>query len=245
MDGRNSLTRAFIIALLTLSRAAHPDPGFGVANLSIPSYERYTLKGVDADKKEVSVTIEYALREDRQTKQKFWEIVSTQSMQGAKTDLALTVRLADLQPVAFKRTYTYEEGSYTDTFDLKNQTVTNTDPKQFFCASTEALIYVLRAFPFASGTKEITVRTFGSRSGGFSLSVKNNGLRNTRLASGESVDAFEIELGVDIPFWSAFIPKSFYYFKNDPQKTIVKIKASFKADGKITELELEGYTKSN
>jgi hypothetical protein len=201
----------FGIIVLFLSPSSFcVDKGFSIDNLTILPYERFTLKGADPDKKEVIVTIEYNLKDDAQTGKKMWMINSSQVLQGTKTDLTAVMRLADLDAVSFKRIRTYEEGSYTETFELGNQPVENKDPKQFFCANTEMLLYVLRAFPFASDTKEITVKTFGSKNGGFNLSVKNNGLRKIAMKSGDNPDAYELEVSVNIPVWSAFIPKSYY-----------------------------------
>jgi hypothetical protein len=245
-QGKGWVYRCALITILILVQVALAgQASFNIDNITIAKYEKYTLKGLNTDQKELSYVIEYNVKEDQQAKKKTWEISSTQMLGGSRTDSTVVIRLADLQPSYSKSVRTYDEGSYADTYELANERIANDDPKVFFFANPQMLLYVLRTYPFASETKEISVRTFGSKAGGFNMTVKNNGVKKLKLKNGDACDAYELELGVDIAFWSAFIPKSYYYFKNDPQKTFIKFRGAIMPGSKEIEMELESYSVKN
>jgi hypothetical protein len=191
------------------------------------------------------MVIEYTVQTDEPAKANSWLVRTTQTFPDSKTEANIVIRQSDLQPISYSTVRTYKEGSYTATFDYNNRSVKNDDPKLFFCANPETLIYILRTFPFSGEIKEISIRTFGSRDGGFNFTIKNNGLKRIKLKSFGDTDVYELELGINIPFFSAFIPKTYYYFKNDNQKTFVKFKGTFMPGTQENEIELSEYSTKN
>ncbi|MBI4977209.1 MAG: hypothetical protein HZC28_06980 [Spirochaetes bacterium] len=232
----------FIITVCMFTALLSAQHGISAANIASFASEHCLLTGTDTDGSTLRIMMDTAAAVDARSKTRTWNITSLQHFPGISSDNRLSVRLSDMQPFRATNARFFKEGGYAETFLLTNESVPNDNPKVFFIASPQLVMYVLRAFPFTSSTKEITIRMFGSRENGFNFTIRNNGLKRVTLKGFDACDAYELELGVDIPLFSAFIPKSYYYFRNDPQRSFVKFRGALMPGAKESELELAEYS---
>lgn len=222
----------FLIFPLTLTAQT-----FTITNISVPAYERYLLRDLDGGQ---TMALEITTASDKRFGQ-VWSVVAVTTFPEMKNEAVITIRHSDLQVVNANETRTFKDGSVRETFELKSLSATN-DDKAFLISNPQSIGYIMRTFPFAAGEKQIMLRFLGSRGGGMNFYVKNNGLKKIELKTFGKIDAYELELGVDASLFSAFIPKTFYYFRNDAQKTFVRFKGSFMPGAKENDLELVEYT---
>ncbi|MEK6795523.1 MAG: hypothetical protein AABZ39_12140 [Spirochaetota bacterium] len=210
---------------------------FNITNITVPAYERYLLRDLNGGQ---TMALEINSVNDKRFGPS-WSVNAVTTFPEMKNEASMIIRHADLQVVSAAETRTFKDGTVRETFELKSLTATN-DDKGFLVSNPQSIGYIMRTFPFTSGERQITLRFLGSRGGGMSFYVKNNGLKRIDLKTLGRIDAYELELGVDASLLSAFIPKTFYYFRNDVQKTFVRFKGSFMPGAKENDLELVEYT---
>ena len=56
--------RLIILILIFLPLSLFSQASFAAGNIVIPAYEKYIMKGLDSDKKEIGYVIEYQLKEN-------------------------------------------------------------------------------------------------------------------------------------------------------------------------------------
>lgn len=215
--------------------------GFNVQNLNkIPSYERYVFSAEGTTFKEAPVVIEYTVK-DNGKKNALWVIKGEMPINKTFIEEQYTVRLEDLNVLAYSRTQKFDRGTHKTSGKLAVNTHTG-QPDEFIVSTLQAIMYLLRTYPLDSNLKEIYVRAPQQTKGKMNLKIKNKGLKKVKTVRYGEINAYNLEVSLVVPVVGAFLPNIDYYFLDDDVHTLVAMKGSFSMTGKNMEVQLVSYT---
>lgn len=218
--------------------------GFSIKNLQeIPDYERLVFVGKNSEGKTFKAIIEYNTTNIKG--EKMWIIDGTMPLPNAHIEETYHVLHKNLLIDYYIRTQTFDRGKYTMTGVFEDMDVYTGKDDDFIITTLQGLMYILRTFPFESNIGDISIRTAQQSENRMNFKVRNKGNKKIITPRYGEIDVYELELRLDIPFIGAFIPKIYFYFKNDKSKTLVSMKGNFGMMNQSMEFDLTEYHSEN
>lgn len=213
---------------------------FSFDNLQkVPNYERYEFSGNDFRGKKMPIVFEYEIHKEGD--ESFWKVSGNMNLSRANIDENYKVRLDDLKILSLNRIQSFNGGRNISSFEYET-TAPDDDSTEFVVSTIQGLIYLLRAYPFESEIKEISIRTPQQRKGKLNFNVKNKGIKKLNTESYGEIEVHHLQLSLQVPVIGAVIPKLNFYFKDDSRKTLVALqgKMPIAEEGEI-DIELIKY----
>lgn len=210
---------------------------FSIKNLKeVPKEELYVLSATSTRYGILPVVIRY--NNDGTT----WSVTGRMKIKDKQIDEEYKIKLSNLLITDSKRVIKYKRGTVTN-ISILDVNIATTDPNEYLVSTIPALMYVLRTFPFEENSKSVNVRAPSQEKGRLNLRVKNKGLKNMKTKNWGELEVWHLEVSVKVPVIGGFLPELDIYFKNDPQKSLVRIKGMMPGTGNKVDIELTKYEK--
>lgn len=213
-----------------------PVQNFSVRNLrEIPSYEYYRFRADDAQKDEKPVVIEYRSENGQ------WHVSGSMPINRTHIEESYVFDLQTLNVLSYESRQVFDRGSrhtkVVQTVDTKTD-----EPNEFLIGPFQALMYVLRTFPFQGPQRVIRVQAPQQESDRVGIQVRHRGeTRFETPATGVVTGVQVIEVSVRVPLVGGFLPRVTYYFLPNERGQLIALEGAFSMDGKNRVLRLQEY----
>lgn len=225
-----------LLLTMTLFSFGAARNNLSAANLkTIPSYERYEFKGSSTKHDNLPVVIEYFKKDS------LWETKGSMGIGNKKIDERYKINIRNLLITEYWRDLSYPRGVTKTHATIQADTQTD-DPQEFIVSNISGLMYILRTYPFDRPVDKIMVRSPSQEKGHMNFMIKNRGMKKMNIPAFGECDVYNIEVSLVIPVVSGVLPKLNYYFRNDPQKTLVAMKGLMPGSGSKIDIVLKKYS---
>ncbi|MBD3418592.1 MAG: hypothetical protein GF398_00595 [Chitinivibrionales bacterium] len=240
MWSKKALLIIAIFCSAIISRTHATNATFHTANLDyIPAYEKYIFEGRGSTVKEMPVVIEYETAQTGNGKSK-WLISGKMKFRETLIEEHYQINHRNLKITSFTRKQSFDRGEVNSTSTYEVDVSTN-DPEEFIVGTIQGLMYILRTFPFESENKKVLVRAPQQQKGHLNLRIHNKGKKTISTRYFGAVEVHHLEVSLVFPLIGGILPKLNYYFRDDPQKTLVAMEGLLPATGKRLDVELTEY----
>lgn len=231
------MKKTILTALLPLLLFANSS-NFSIDNMaSVPVYESYIFEAVSTKYDEMPVKIEYFRPNDS-----VWKTEASMVIGDKKIKERYNIRTDNLLITEYWRDMYNPRGVTRNHAVIDVDTHTD-DPEEFIISSIPGLMYILRTYPFKNeDVDKLMVRAPGQEKGHLNLRVKNKGLEMIETPAFGTIETYHIEVSLVMPVVGAFLPKLHYYFRNDEQKTLVRMKGLMPGTGNNIDVTLRSYS---
>ena len=221
----------FIALPILLAAFSVFSANFSIKNLkNLPTYELYEFKATGTTLEESTVKIEYRLV-NRDTDSASWVVKGSMPINGLFIEEEYLIRLKNLEVISSKRKQNFKKGSSESVSSYEVDTRT-TDSTDFIISTFQGLMYILRAFPMESHTKELSVYMAQQTTEKISIKVRNKGEKPIATPKYGTEQATEIMVSLAVPLVGGFLPNVSYFFRNDGSRSMLAMKGAFSMTGK-------------